>query len=63
MDQLKIHVATINDLPLLLEFEQGVITAELPFDPTLKKDPTSYYDIEEMIRAENVHLIVAEINE
>ena len=62
MDQLKFRVATINDLPLLLEFEQGVITAERPFDPTLKKDPTSYYDIEEMITAENVHLIVAEIN-
>ena len=63
MDQLKIRVATINDLPLLLEFEQGVITAERPFDPTLKKYPTSYYDIEEMITAESVHLIVAEINE
>ena len=37
MDQLKIRVATIKDLPLLLEFEQGVITAERPFDPTLKK--------------------------
>jgi len=63
MDQLKIRIATINDLPLLLEFEQGLISAERPFDPTLKKDPTSYYDIEEMIRAENIHLIVAEINE
>jgi len=63
MDQLKIRVATINDLPLLLEFEQGVITAERPFDPTLKKGPTSYYDIEEMIAVDNVHLIVAELNE
>ena len=63
MDQLKIRIATINDLPLLLAFEQGVITAERPFDVTLKKDPTSYYNIEEMITAENIHLIVAEINE
>jgi len=63
MDQLKIRVATIYDLPLLLEFEQGVITAERPFDPTLKKGSTSYYDIEEMIKIQQVHLIVAEINE
>ena len=62
MDQLKIRTATLNDLPLLLEFEQGVIAAERPFDPTLKKDPTSYYDIEEMINADHVHLVVAEIN-
>ena len=63
MDQLKIRVATIKDLPLLLEFEQGVITAERPFDPTLKKGPTAYYDIEEMISAKHIHLVVAEINE
>lgn len=63
MDQLKIRIATINDLPLLLEFEQGLISAERPFDPTLKKNPTSYYDIEEMIRTESIHLIVAEIND
>ena len=63
MDQLKIRVATINDLPLLLEFEQGVITVERPFDPTLIKGPTSYYNIKEMITVENVYLIVAEINE
>ena len=63
MGQLKIRVATIKDLPLLLEFEQGVITAERPFDPTLKKGPTSYYDIEEMISVEHIHLVVAEINE
>ncbi len=63
MDQLKIRTATLNDLPLLLEFEQGVITAERSFDPTLKKGPTSYYDIEEMIMATHIHLVVAEIKQ
>jgi len=62
MDQLKIRAATMNDLPLLLAFEQGVITAERPFDPTLKKGPTAYYDIEELISADHVKLVVAEIN-
>ena len=63
MNQLKIRVATIKDLPLLLEFVQGVITAERSFDPTLKKGPTTYYDIEEMISVEHIQLVVAEINE
>ncbi len=50
------------DLPTLFEFEQGVITAERPFDPTLKSGQIHYYDIEKMIAAPDVELLVAEIN-
>lgn len=50
------------DLPTLFEFEQGVITAERPFDPTLKSGQIHYYDIEKMITAPDVELLVAEIN-
>jgi len=60
MNEVTIRKATINDLDTLLEFEQGVISAERPFDPTLKPHPTNYYDIEKMISAANVELVVAE---
>ncbi|MDC1162156.1 GNAT family N-acetyltransferase [Tenacibaculum sp.] len=51
--------ATIEDLPILLEFEQGIIKAEKPFDVTLKDENISYYDIKELIVAEDAEVIVA----
>jgi GNAT superfamily N-acetyltransferase len=55
--------ATLDDLATLLEFEQGIIAAERPFDPTLKEGKISYYDIEKMISANNIEVIVAVLNE
>ena len=62
MDNLIIRKATHDDLPTLLLFEQGVITAERPFDPTLKKEKTHYYDLHQMISASHIELLVAEID-
>lgn len=62
MEGLIIREAVMADLPVLLRFEQGVINAERPFDSTLKRDDTHYYDIEEMIKAPHIHLVVAELN-
>ncbi|MCB0709147.1 MAG: GNAT family N-acetyltransferase [Chitinophagaceae bacterium] len=62
MDGILIRKACLADLPTLFEFEQGVITAERPFDPTLKSGQIHYYDIEKMIAAPDVELLVAEIN-
>jgi ribosomal protein S18 acetylase RimI-like enzyme len=53
--------ATLNDIDILLVFEQGVIKAERPFDATLKPDPLHYYNIEEMITAPHIELVVAEL--
>ncbi len=53
---------TIEDLPLLLEFEQGLIEAERPMDPTIKNGKISYYDISEFIKNENSELFVVELN-
>jgi GNAT superfamily N-acetyltransferase len=61
MSQINIRKATLEDLSILLKFEQGIISAERPFDPTLKEDPISYYDIEKMISAIDVEVVVAEI--
>ncbi len=56
-----IRIATLNDLPVLLKFEQGVIEAERPFDPTLKEGEIVYYDISELIVSPISEVFVAEI--
>ena len=50
--------ALAADLDVLLGFEQGVIGAERPFDPTLKEGDIRYYDIPGMIESPQVNLIV-----
>lgn len=61
MQNLVIRKATLDDLDALLVFEQGVISTERPFDSTLKTGRTHYYDIEEMIAASHIELLVAEL--
>jgi len=48
-----------EDLPSLLEFEQGIIRYERPFNPTLKPDPISYYDVAAMIDDPAIEVVVA----
>jgi len=62
MNEVIIRKATFDDMDTLLVFEQGVITAERPFDPTLKTSDTRYYDIEKMITADHIEIVVAELN-
>ncbi|MFT5715267.1 MAG: GNAT superfamily N-acetyltransferase [Flavobacterium sp.] len=62
MNQLKIRKAKLDDLKTLLEFEQGIVAAERPYDPTLKEGKIHYYDIEKMILATDIEVIVAEID-
>lgn len=59
MQIIQIRTATVEDLPVLLEFEQGIILAERPFDSTLKPGHISYYDIKAMILAEASEVVVA----
>ena len=60
MQQIHTRPATLDDMPALLRFEQGVITAERPFDITIKDEGANYYDIVEFITAPHIELIVAE---
>jgi GNAT superfamily N-acetyltransferase len=60
MHNITIRKAHADDLKKLLDFEQGIIAAERPFDPTLKEGKIHYYDIEKMISAADVKLLVAE---
>ena len=57
-----IRKATLEDLPVLLKFEQGVIEAERPFDSTLKDHEITYYNISELITSENSEVFIAEID-
>ena len=60
---ITIRKATIEDLPVLFEFEQGVLRAERPMDETLKFKNTYYYDIPNLIKDSSVELVMAEIND
>lgn len=62
MQDLLIREAVTEDIPILLQFEQGVISAERPFDATLKPHPAYYYDLPGMIADPDVHLLVVEWN-
>jgi GNAT superfamily N-acetyltransferase len=61
MSKINIRKAKLDDLNILLEFEQGIINAERPFDPTLKEGKINYYDIEKMITAMHIEVLVAEV--
>ena len=63
MEKIHIRPANIHDLETLLSFEQALIAAERPFDPTLKPNPTNYYDLHEMIHADHIQLLVAEVDD
>jgi GNAT superfamily N-acetyltransferase len=55
-----VRQATPGDLGALLRFQQGVVEAERPFDPTLKDGSVHYYDIAALIASTDVHFLVAE---
>lgn len=59
---ITIRKATIEDLTVLFEFEQGVLRAERPMDETLKLKNTYYYDIPNLIEDSSVELVIAELD-
>jgi GNAT superfamily N-acetyltransferase len=56
-----VRKATLEDLPVLLEFEQGLIKAERPMDPTIREGDISYYDVGEFIRSDDAEVYVVEL--
>lgn len=57
-----VHIRSAReaDLQTLLQFEQGIIRAERPYDHMLRPDPISYYDVGELIRSADAEVAVAE---
>jgi len=60
MSEVKIRKASLVDLEQLLGFEQDLIKAERPFDPTLKADPINYYDLKSLLTSPLAEVVVAE---
>lgn len=60
MAQINIREANMGDLNQLLQLEQRLIKAERPFDPTIEKDPVTYYNLEAMLKDEGYYVLVAE---
>lgn len=58
-NQIVIREAVLDDLPTLLTFEEGIIVAERPFDPTLRKEPFHYYDLGARIQDPDAAIVVA----
>lgn len=61
MDKMIFRTASPDDLETLLEFEQGIVSAERPFNPTLKEGHINYYDIQALIASDNAEVAVAEV--
>lgn len=59
IDSFEIRDATEEDLPVLLQFEQGVIDAERPFDATIRPDHVHYYDLRELLSSDQARVVVA----
>jgi len=57
-----VRKATLSDVPILLEFEQGVIEVERPFDPTIKNGKINYYSIPDLITSNESEVFVVELN-
>ncbi|MGG5210840.1 N-acetyltransferase family protein [Chryseobacterium sp. MIQD13] len=57
-----IREATEQDHNILLEFEQGIVTAERPFNSTLIEGEIHYYDLLNFIKSEEATVLVAEEN-
>ena len=60
---ITIRTAKHEDLPSLLEFEQGVIAAERPFCSDMQDEKFHYYDIAELLAREQAHVVVAEVED
>jgi GNAT superfamily N-acetyltransferase len=59
MSAITIRKARPADLEALLRFQQGVVQAERPFDPTLQEGAIHYYDIPRTLESDEVEFVLA----
>jgi len=57
--EISIREAVKEDLPILLKYEQEVVKAERPLDPTIKNSKVTYYDLEALISNPRALVLVA----
>lgn len=63
MNEIILRDAEPKDLTVLLQYEQEIIKAERPYDPTLAEDPISYYDIKTLITDRASKVVVAAVDD
>ncbi|MET3538428.1 GNAT family N-acetyltransferase [Chryseobacterium limigenitum] len=57
-----IREATEQDLEILLEFEQGIVSAERPFNSTFIDGEIHYYDLLILMQSEDSTVLIVEEN-
>ena len=57
---MKLRPAQPDDLPTLLEFEQGVIEEERPYNDSIKTTNVKYYDLHDLLTDPNTSLQLVE---
>jgi GNAT superfamily N-acetyltransferase len=57
---MKLRLAQLDDLPILLEFEQGIVEEERPCNDSIKKTSVNYYDLSDLIADPNTNLQLVE---
>lgn len=62
MENIQIRKAVTEDLPILFQFEQGIIETERPFDPTFISGEFHYYDLKKLIESDDAEVMVAVLN-
>lgn len=62
MNTVIFRPATLEDLPVLNTFEQKIVEAERPFNPTLKATGVTYYDIGALIKRTDAIIMVGTID-
>ena len=60
MEDINFRKASMNDKPILLEFEQEVLQAERPYNSSIKLVDAYYYDMDDLLSSKKTHLLVAE---
>ena len=58
-NEIRIREAVKSDLPILLGFEQEVVKAERPFDPTIRESNVNYYDLNALMDNPRATVLVA----
>ena len=60
MAEISIRRAEARDIETLKRFQQGIVVAERPFDPTIRKGDVSYYDLGALIASPDAFVAIAE---
>jgi len=59
VENILVRTAVLADLKMLLTYEQELINAERPFDPTIRNGSLKYYDLKQLILNEEAIVVVA----